>query len=114
MINVQGNVYVTNLKELSPRLIGGTVYSFEKVKDKDEFIPTFIKAKFVGDALVYIIQNNIKDKDKVFIKSGILKSNEWTSKDGTVNRVLEITCFELDKVEESKFIKQAKNNRFKR
>ena len=36
MININGNVFVTNLKELSPRLIGGTVYSFEKVKDKEE------------------------------------------------------------------------------
>lgn len=102
MINVQGNVFVTNLKELSPRLIGGTVYSFEKVKDKEEFNATFVKAKFVGNAITFIIQNNIKDKDKVFIKSGILKSNEWTSKDGNVNKILEITIFDLDFVEDKK------------
>ena len=35
MINITGEVYITNLKELSPRLIGGTIYSFEKVKDKE-------------------------------------------------------------------------------
>ena len=33
MLKVNGQVYVTNLKEVSPRLITGTVYSFEKVGD---------------------------------------------------------------------------------
>jgi len=103
MINVTGNVYVTNLKELSPRLIGGTVYSFEKIKDKEEYVTTFVKAKFVGESIVYLINKNVKDKDKVFIKSGILKSNEWTTKEGNVNKVMEITVFELADAEENKY-----------
>ena len=103
MININGNVFVTNLKELSPRLIGGTVYSFEKVKDKEEFNATFVKAKFVGNAITFLIQNNIKDKDKVFVKNGILKSNEWTTKEGNVNKVLEVTIFDLDHVPETTY-----------
>ena len=103
MINVTGNVFVTNLKELSPRLIGGTIYTFEKVKDKEEYNATFVKAKFVGNALIFLIQNNIKDKDKVFIKSGILKSNTWTTKEGTENKILEVTIFDLDFPEETNY-----------
>lgn len=120
MINVNGNVFVTNLKELSPRLIGGTVYSFEKVKDKEEYKTTFVKAKFVGESIVFLITNNIKDKDKVFIKSGILKSNEWTTKEGVENKVLELTIFDLDFAEESKFnstpndVKKENKSKFKR
>ena len=47
MLKVNGQAYVTNLKEVSPRLITGTVYSFEKVGE--EFKTTFIKAKSVGE-----------------------------------------------------------------
>ena len=114
MINVTGDVYVTNLKELSPRLLGGTIYSFEKVKDKEEFKTTFIKAKFVGEALTYIIQNNIMDKTKVNIISGVLKSNEWTSKDGKEYKSIEITCFKLGPVEKKDFNNNENNsnNRF--
>lgn len=103
MINVSGNVYVTNLKELSPRLVGGTVYSFEKVKDTEEYKTTFVKAKFVGEALVFLISKGIKDKDKVFIKSGVLKSNEWKANDGTEHKVLEMTVFDLDFAEERQY-----------
>ena len=116
MINVTGEVFVTNLKELSPRLIGGTVYSFEKIKDSEEFKATFIKAKFVGDALTYIIQNNIMDKTKVNILSGVMKSNEWTDKSGKEYKTLEITCFKLGPVEkkEDHSSKENKSNsRFK-
>ena len=76
MLKVNGQAYVTNLKEVSPRLITGTVYSFEKVGE--EFKTTFIKAKFVGEAITYLITNNVKEKDKVFIKSGVIKSNTET------------------------------------
>ena len=34
MLKVNGQAYVTNLKEVSPRLITGTVYSFEKVGEE--------------------------------------------------------------------------------
>ena len=84
MINVTGDVYVTNLKELSPRLLGGTIYSFEKLKDKEEFKTTFIKAKFVGDALTYIIQNKKKDKYKRKIK------NKW------ITTILMLVWLEVD------------------
>ena len=108
MINVTGEVFVTNLKELSPRLIGGPIYSFEKMKDSEEFKATFIKAKFVGDALTYIIQINIL--------SGVMKSNEWRDKSGKEYKTLEITCFKLGPVEkkEDHSSKENKSNsRFK-
>ena len=86
-----------------------------KLKDKEEFEPTFIKAKFVGNAIVFLITNNIKDKDKVYIKSGALKSNAWTTKEGTENKVLELTVFELDFAhEKTSPVDDKQVNRFKR
>ena len=111
MLKVNGQAYVTNLKEVSPRLITGTVYSFEKVGE--EFKTTFIKAKFVGEAITYLITNNVKEKDKVYIKSGVLKSNTWTNKEGKVNSQLELTIFELDTIQ-NKEVETKEVNRFKR
>ena len=111
MLKVNGQAYVTNLKEVSPRLITGTVYSFEKVGE--EFKSTFIKAKFVGEAITYLITNNVKEKDKVFIKSGVIKSNTWTNKEGKENSQIELTIFELDAIQKKEA--EAKEvNRFKR
>ena len=114
MLRINGQVYVTNLKEVSPRLITGTVYSFEKAGE--EFKTTFVKAKFVGQAIEHLITKNVKEKDKVFIKSGILKSNDWTNRDGKKNSQLEITVFELEeiKIESPVFEEVNEVNRFKR
>ena len=111
MLKVNGQAYVTNLKEVSPRLITGTVYSFEKAGE--EFKSTFIKAKFVGEAITYLITNNVKEKDKVFIKSGVIKSNTWTNKEGKENSQLELTIFELDTIQ-NKEVETKEVNRFKR
>ena len=111
MLKVNGQAYVTNLKEVSPRLITGTVYSFEKVGE--EFKSTFIKAKFVSEAITYLITNNVKEKDKVFIKSGVIKSNTWTNKEGKVNSQIELTIFELDAIQ-NKEAETKEINRFKR
>ena len=111
MLKVNGQAYVTNLKEVSPRLITGTVYSFEKVGE--EFKSTFIKAKFIGDAITFLITNNIKEKDKVYVKSGNIKSNTWKSKDGKENTQLEVTIFELDTIQ-NKEVETKEVNRFKR
>ena len=111
MLKVNGQAYVTNLKEVSPRLITGTVYSFEKVGE--EFKSTFIKAKFVGEAITYLITNNVKEKDKVFIKSGVIKSNTWVNKEGKENSQIELTIFELDAIQ-NKEAETKEVNRFKR
>ena len=111
MLKVNGQAYVTNLKEVSPRLITGTVYSFEKVGE--EFKSTFIKSKFVGEAITYLITNNVKEKDKVFIKSGVIKSNTWTNKEGKENSQIELTIFELDAIQ-NKEVETKEVNRFKR
>ena len=111
MLKVNGQAYVTNLKEVSPRLITGTVYSFEKVGE--EFKSTFIKAKFVGEAITYLITNNVKEKDKVFIKSGVIKSNTWVNKEGKENSQIELTIFELDTIQ-NKEVETKEVNRFKR
>ena len=111
MLKVNGQAYVTNLKEVSPRLITGTVYSFEKVGE--EFKSTFIKAKFGGEAITYLITNNVKEKDKVYIKSGVIKSNTWTNREGKVNSQLELTIFELDTIQ-NKEVETKEVNRFKR
>ena len=111
MLKVNGQVYVTNLKEVSPRLITGTVYTFEKVGE--EFKTTFLKAKFVGEAITYLITNNVKEKDKVFIKSGVIKSNTWVNKEGKENSQIELTIFELDAIQ-NKEAETKEVNRFKR
>ena len=111
MLKVNGQAYVTNLKEVSPRLITGTVYSFEKVGEV--FKTTFIKAKFVGEAITYLITNNVKEKNKVFIKSGVIKSNTWTNKEGKENSQIELTIFELDTIK-NKEAETKEVNRFKR
>ena len=111
MLKVNGQAYVTNLKEVSPRLITGTVYTFEKVGE--EFKSTFLKAKFVGEAITYLITNNVKEKDKVFIKSGVIKSNTWTNKEGKENSQIELTIFELDAIQ-NKEVETKEVNRFKR
>ena len=111
MLKVNGQAYVTNLKEVSPRLITGTVYPFEKVGE--EFKSTFRKAKFVGEAITYLITNNVKEKDKVFIKSGVIKSNTWTNKEGKENSQIELTIFELDTIQ-NKEVETKEVNRFKR
>ncbi len=99
MVNVTGKVFVTNLKEVSPRLMTGTVYSFEKVGE--EFKTTFLKAKFVGKAIEHLIVKNVKDKDKVEIVSGVLKSNDWKNKEGKEFKSIEVTVFELKEVEKT-------------
>ena len=112
MLKVNGQVYVTNLREVSPRLITGTVYTFEKLGE--EFKTTFIKAKFVGKAIEHLITKNVKEKDKVFVKSGILKSNTWTNKEGKTNAQVELTVFELDEVKTETKAEPKETNRFKR
>ena len=111
MLKVNGQAYVTNLEEVSPRLITGTVYTFEKVGE--EFKSTFIKANFVGEAITYLITNNVKEKDKVFIKSAVIKSNTWTNKEGKENSQIELTIFELDTIQ-NKEAETKEVNRFKR
>ena len=119
MLNVNGQAYVTNLREVSPKLVVGDVYCHQKVSE-EEFITTFVKAKFVGDALIHIMTQGVKNKDKVFIDSSVLKANKYTNKEGKEISSLEMTIFELDKYEEEDMpiqdiqIQDLKQNRFKR
>ena len=93
MLNVFGKVRVTNIKEVSGNLLVGDVYTFEKVGD--DYITHFTKAKFVGKALEFIVSNNIQNKDKLEIKSAILKQESYNG-----NKYNCITVFEVDKVKE--------------
>ena len=52
-------------------------------------------------------------KDKVFIKSGVIKSNTWTNKEGKENSQIELTIFELDTIQ-NKEVETKEVNRFKR
>lgn len=101
MINLQGQVYVTNLKEVSPRMIVGDIYCHQKVSE-DEFITTFIKAKFVGEALYTLLKLDIKNKDKIFLEKGILGTSEYTNKNGGKTSKLEATIFKIDEVNNTK------------
>ena len=113
MFNVQGKAFITNLKEITPKLITGTVYTFRK--EGEEFKTTFIKCKIVGNAITKLILNNICEKDKIMIKSAVLQSNSFTNKEGKEISSLEMTIFDLDKYEEEEPQTQdLKQNRFKR
>ena len=102
MFNVQGKAFITNLKEITPKLITGTVYTFRK--EGEEFKTTFVKCKIVGNAITNLILNNICEKDKIMIKSAVLQSNSFINKEGKEVSSLEMTIFDLDKYEEDSFL----------
>ena len=105
MFNVEGMSYITNMREVSPKLLTCDVYTFKKVSEK-EFKTTFLKAKVVGEALTFVYANNIKNKDKIYIESSILENNSYTNKEGVEVINLNLTIFKLSLLEK----KEAKEN----
>ena len=97
MLKVNGQVYVTNLKEVSPKLLTGDVYCHEKVSN-EEYNTTFVKAKFVGEALSMLYMMDVKNKDKIFIEKSILKTNNYTNKEGKKYSNLELTVFKVSPI----------------
>ena len=94
MFNVNGQVYVTNMKEVSPRLVVGDVYCHEKLNDNN-YNTTFVKAKFVGDALITLYGKGVKNKDKIYLDKSVLKSSSYTNKEGKEITRLELTVFSI-------------------
>ena len=111
MLNVKGQVYVTNLKEVSPKLIVGDVYCHEKINE-NEYNTTFVKAKFVGEAILHLIAQGVKNKDKVYIESSILKDNKYTNKNGEETSQLQLTVFKLSSLDSNNSLNTT--NRFER
>lgn len=111
MLNVKGQVYVTNLKEVSPKLIVGDVYCHEKVSEQ-EYNTTFVKAKFVGESVLHLVTQGIKNKDKVFIESSVLKENKYMTKEGVEKSNLQLTIFKLSSLDNSQ--NNTNKNRFER
>lgn len=111
MLNVKGQVYVTNLKEVSPKLIVGDVYCHEKLNEND-YNTTFVKAKFVGEAIIHLITQGVKNKDKVFIESSILKDTKYTTKEGKEVSQLQLTIFKLSSLDNTS--QNTNKNRFDR
>ena len=105
MFNVEGMSYITNMREISPKLLTCDVYTFKKVSEK-EFKTTFLKAKVVGEALTFVYANNIKNKDKIYIESSILENNSYTNKEGVEVNNLNLTIFKLSLLEK----KETKEN----
>lgn len=105
MFNVEGMSYITNMREVSPKLLTCDVYTFKKVSEK-EFKTTFLKAKVVGEALTFVYANNIKNKDKIYIESSILENNSYTNKEGVEVNNLNLTIFKLSLLEK----KETKDN----
>ena len=101
MLKVNGQVYVTNLSVVSPKLLTGVVYCYEKINE-DEYNTTFVNAKFVGDAIPMIYMMGIKNKDKIFIDKSILKSNKYINKDGKEITNLELTVFKVSPITNEK------------
>lgn len=99
MLNIKGQVYVTNLKEISPRLVAGDVYCHEMIKE-GEFNTTFLKAVFVGDALLHLIKEKVKNKDKIFIDSSVLRDKKYT-KNGKEYSSLQLTVFKISSINNS-------------
>lgn len=98
MFNVEGMAYITNMKEVSPKLISCDVYTFKKVSEED-FKTTFLEAKVVGEALTFIYANDIKNKDKIYIENSILENNTYTNKKGAKVNTLNLTIFKLSLLE---------------
>lgn len=98
MFNVEGMAYITNMKEVSPKLLSCDVYTFKKVSEED-FKTTFLEAKVVGEALTFIYANDIKNKDKIYIESSILENNTYTNKKGDKVNTLNLTIFKLSLLE---------------
>lgn len=98
MFNVEGMCYITNMKEVSPRLLTCDVYTFKKVSE-EKFKTTFLKGKVVGEALTFIYANDIKNKDKIYIENGILQNNTYTNKEGKEVNNIELTIFKLSLLE---------------
>ena len=112
MFNVEGMSYITNMKEVSPKLLTCDVYTFKKVSEK-EFKTTFLKAKVVGEALTFVYANNIKNKDKIYIESSILENNSYTNKEGVEVNNLNLTIFKLSLLEK-KEVKENNKSKFDR
>lgn len=112
MLNVRGQVYVTNLKEVSPKMVIGDVYCHEKLGEND-YSTTFVNAKFVGESVLYLVTQGIKNKDKVFIDSAILRDNKYTNKEGKEISQLQLTVFKLSSLDNNKN-SQSTKNRFER
>lgn len=113
MLNVKGQAYVTNLKEVSPKLVIGDVYCHQKLNEND-FITTFVKSKFVGEALVYIMTQGVKNKDKIFIDNSVLKANKYINKTGKEVSKLELTVFKVSSIDKENDNKNIAKNRFER
>ena len=111
MIKINGQVYVTNLKEVSPKLLTGDIYCHEKINDK-EYNTTFVKAKFVGEALGVLYQEEIMNKDKIYIDKGILKANKYINKDNKEISYLEATIFKVSPITNNN--EQPKKGKFDR
>lgn len=109
MFNVEGMSYITNMREVSPKLLTCDVYTFKKVSEK-EFKTTFLKAKVVGEALTFVYANNIMNKDKIYIESSILENNSYTNKEGVEVNNLNLIIFKLSLLEK-KEVKE--NNKLK-
>lgn len=112
MFNVEGMSYITNMREVSPKLLTCDVYTFKKVSEK-EFKTTFLKAKVVGEALTFVYANNIKNKDKIYIESSILENNSFTNKEGVEVNNLNLTIFKLSLLEK-KEVKENNKSKFDR
>lgn len=113
MLNVKGQAYITNLKEVSPKLVVGDVYCHQKINE-NEFQTTFVKAKFVGDSLIYIMTQGVKNKDKIFIDNAVLKANKYTNKSGKESTNLELTVFNVSSINKENDNKNNGKNRFER
>ena len=98
MFNVEGMCYITNMREVSPKLVVGDVYAFKKLGE-NEYNTTFIKARIVGEALTFVYANNIKNKDKIYIESSILENNSYKNKEGKDVNNLELSIFKLSLIE---------------
>lgn len=99
MFNVSGKCFITNMNEVSPKLITATAYTFKRVVDpkskQETFEPTFIRCKIIGNALVNVITLGIMDKDCIMIDSGVINSVKWYDKKQQEHTQLELTIFEL-------------------
>lgn len=101
MINVTNTkMRFMGLKKISDKLTVGTAYSFSKVKDKDEYKPTFIDCKIVGKALKFCKDNKIKERDPIVVTKAVIEQETFTS-NGKNHSRFKMTIFEVEPPKEN-------------
>lgn len=98
MINVTGTVLVNFLKQ-DNKVIKGQISYSKREKDNSLSYHNF-NAVFVGDAVKYILENDVKNKTILNILSGVLENIQYVNKSGNNAYWLQVKIFQVERYEQ--------------